>query len=708
MKPLYFFMSCFLCICGFYPAFAENVILIDDITVSANREAPKETSTQIIPLDQPCIISVPDALKNTSGIDIQRRSILTPKNSQVKIRGLDERRSQILLDGRSLNGTGVMGGYFVDWSSLSLIEFENIVVSKGAFSAKYGNTLGGVINMKSAPPKKGAHFQIYSGYKNYQTYLTGASTSYATDHFYLSVNAGHHKTDGHLRNSDADRNDLNLSLSLLSLPNQEIKFNVRYSDGDFNMPVENMITNDNFDPDFPESIGDYLTGPGIKFINGHGHGDNSYFTKKRYELDLLYTYSTPDLTLNTKVFYNTEDRKEQIWDCIDHQKILERESVPDRSWGYRFDLNKTIQNHTTGFGLTGNFKGYGGTDNTFTVSNYYKPLSDGNNEWDGTKRFGIYIDDQWKLSENINIYAGIRYDIFNGDRTADTAQSYTSGKPINMIQQEVEFDESTFLPKISITFQPVPDLLFHGRIARATRFPDNPAFYWYYGGYQPENDPNCMVIRNELTYEDAIQYELGFSYKMGNTLSLQANAYYYNVNDYIRWIFGYSPSRLVYNIDKVDFHGIEVDINSQLTDSIICFSSFTFQKTKKYGDVMDASNEFDDRLSELPEKKFNAGLRYLFKDNIHAEMNVRWVDKTYVPYGSDVSPDGIPVGKTVVLQELDDYMTVDLSLKVPMQFNNINGNFTIAIENLFDEQYMEEYGFPASGQTAGVYLEMTY
>ncbi|MBF0450438.1 MAG: TonB-dependent receptor [Candidatus Magnetomorum sp.] len=708
MKVLHYLFISFLPIFSVLSVFADDIHMIDEITVRATRENSKEISTQIISLDKPGNVSVPDVLKNTSGLDVQRRSILTPKNSQVKIRGLDERRSEILLDGRTLNGTGVMGGYFVDWSSLSLLEFEDIEVSKGAFSAKQGNTLGGTINMIPAKPKTGSHINLYSGYKRYQTYNAGTTVSYLNDTYHLCFMTGHNQTDGHLRNSQVDRNDFSLKLSLLSLENQEIKINARYSDGEFNMPVENTIMNDTYDPKFPESIGTYLTGPGINFINGHGHGDDSHFIKKRYEMDLSYQYLIHTLAVKANVFFNTEDRQETLFDCLDNQKILEREATPDRSWGWRFDLNKTSDRHTAGLGFSGNYQGYGGTDNTFTVNNYYKPLKDGLDEWDSTKRYGIYVDDQWKLSETLDIYAGLRYEIYKGDRTADTAQAYTNGKPLNFIQKDVEFDETSILPKLSITYHPLPDMSFHGRMARATRFPDDPAFYWYYGGYQPEMDPRSTVIRNALTYEDAMQYELGFSYKIRDVLSIQTNAYYYHVDDYIRWIFGYSPSRLVYNIDHVDFHGIEVDLKGYVSDTVSCFSSFTYQKTKKYGDVLDASNHLDSSLSELPEKKVNAGFSYLFKENIKAELNLRWVDKTVVPYGTNASPDGIPMGSTVTLQELDDFVTLDVSFKFPVQLNPLKGTFTLAVENLFDETYQEEYGFPSPGQTIGFYLEMVY
>jgi iron complex outermembrane receptor protein len=707
MKSLLYFCL-FLSICIPFSAIADDTVVLDEIVVSGTSQDKNETTIQTIPLDQPTNISVPDALKQTSGIDIQRRSILTPDNSQIKIRGLDERRSQILIDGRSLNGTGVMGGYFVDWSSLSFMEFEKIDVSKGAFSAKHGNTLGGTINMVPTKPKEGYHFKFNSGYKAYDTYISELSVSSATKQYYVYCNAGHNQTDGHLRNSQAQRENVSTGLSWFGFQNQEIQFNLRYSDGDFNMPVENNISNDRYVSGYPESIGSYLTGPGIKFINGHGHGDDSFFNKKRLELDFSHTYTGANLSLITKVFFNLEDRKETLFDWLDAKKILERESTPDKSSGFRMDLSKNSNSHVTGFGFSGNFWGYGGTDNTFTVSNYYKPMTDGRDEWDATKCYGIYIDDHWLVSDKIEIYAGLRYEIYKGDRTADTAQSYTNGKPSNFVLNDADFNETSILPKFSITYHLMPELSVHGRIARATRFPDNPAFYWYYGGYQPEIDPKTDVIRKDLTYEDAMQYEAGFSYKNEDIFSIQTNIYYYQVDDYIRWIFGYAPSRLVYNIDSVDLYGIEFDINGQLSDSLYYFSNFTYQKTKKHGDVLDGSAKLDDGLSELPENKLTAGFRHIFNDNIHTQVNLRWVDKTHVPYGTEAEPDGIPIGNNLVLKDLDDFMTIDLFLKMPFNYKQLNGMFTIAVENLFDETYQEEYGYPALGQTAGVYLDIRY
>ncbi len=98
--------------------------------------------------------NLPGFFDKLSGIDLTRRSLLGEKNRQVQIRGLDESRYQVYLNGRSLKGSGVFGGYYVDWSTLSLAGIERVEIIRGAQSAEYGNTLGGIIKIATAMGSK--------------------------------------------------------------------------------------------------------------------------------------------------------------------------------------------------------------------------------------------------------------------------------------------------------------------------------------------------------------------------------------------------------------------------------------------------------------------------------------------------------------------------------------------------------------------------
>lgn len=691
---------------------SDEVYQLETITVRAAGKVSPEQHIQRVDIKDagPAVAAtLPDVLGKTSGIDVQKRSILTPKSSQVRIRGLDERRSLIMLDGRPLNGTGVMGGQFVDWSSISLQNWETVEVGKGAFSAKYGNTLGGTINLVPAELDQEPAATVAAGYRRYDTWSLDAAASGRTESVGGRFSAGYLETDGHLRNSEAERVALSGEITGFWGDGGEVTAGIRYTDGDYGMPVVNQAGDTGYSPDYPESIGSYLIGPGIRFPTGDTHGDNSTYTKKRTELDLGVKKQIAGVDTEVKLYFNTEDRTDIIYSYDQGEVVLERDATPDRSWGWVTRFEKAFAAHRLGAGIDGNYQGYGGTENTYIRSGYFPvPPADGGDEWDGTRWHGAYVDDLWAMAERLDVYFGLRYEDYFGDRTVDQVSGYSGGRPAGYEPVEARFDEDVLLPKLGLVFRPIDGLSLFGRFARATRFPDNPAFYWYYGGYRPEVDPDSDVVRSDLTYEDALQYEAGATYTGLPDLRVSLSYYAYRVDDYIRWIFGYSPSRVVYNIDRVEFAGVELDVEGCIWNDVSAFFNFTWQDTQKTGDVLDASNTLSDSLSELPEYKFNAGIQYRRDDGLLAKATVRWVDDREVPFidsNSSSSPDGAPVGSNVVLMDLDDYAVVDLSVRYPLWKGRTRGLLTTGVDNLFDERYEEEYGFPAMGQTFYIGVE---
>lgn len=691
---------------------SDEVHVLEDITVQeAGTVSPEQHIQRIDIKDTGAAVAatLPDVLGKTSGIDVQKRSILTPKSSQVRIRGLDERRSLIMLDGRPLNGTGVMGGQFVDWSSISLQNWAAVDVGKGAFSARYGNTLGGTINLVPAEFGQEPAATVAAGYQRYDTWSLDAAASGRTASVGGRFSAGYLETDGHLRNSEAERVAVSGEVTWFWGDGGDVTAGIRYTDGDYGMPVANQAGNPGFDPHYPESIGSYLIGPGIRFPSGDAHGDNSTYTKKRTELDLGVQKQLAGVDTEVKLYFNTEDRTDTITSYDLDVVVLERNATPDRSWGWVTRFEKAFAAHRLGAGIDGNYQGYGGTENTYVRSGYFSvPPTDGGDEWDGTRWHGAYVDDQWAMADRLDVYVGLRYEDYYGDRTVDQVSGYSGGRPAGYEPVEARFDEDVLLPKLGLVYRPTDGLSLFGRFARATRFPDNPAFYWYYGGYRPEVDPDSDVVRSDLTYEDALQYEAGATYTGLSGLRVSLSGYTYQVDDYIRWIFGYSPSRVVYNIDRVEFTGVELDVEGRIWNHVSAFFNFTWQETRKRGDVLDASNALSDSLSELPDYKFNAGIQYQRDDGLLAKATVRWVDDRQVPFidsNSSSSPDGAPVGSRVMLMDLDDYAVVDLSVRYPLWTGPARGFLTTGVDNLFDAHYEEEYGFPSMGQTFYIGVE---
>ena len=148
--------------------------------------------------------NLPGYLEEESGVDLTRRSLLGEKNSQLKIRGFDESRYQVFMDGRSVKGVGVYGGYFVDWSTLPLVGIEKMEIIRGAQSAAYGNTLGGVVNITTIKGSKDPKVSFDASYGSWDTqnYRLTHSGSYGPVEYALGGSFS--KTTGYLRNNFVD------------------------------------------------------------------------------------------------------------------------------------------------------------------------------------------------------------------------------------------------------------------------------------------------------------------------------------------------------------------------------------------------------------------------------------------------------------------------------------------------------------------------
>ncbi len=179
-----------------------------------------------------------------------------------------------------------------------------------------------------------------------------------------------------------------------------------------------------------------------------------------------------------------------------------------------------------------------------------------------------------------------------------------------------------------------------------------------------------------------MQYEIGGTYKGIKDTSISAKVYHYDIDDYLRWIFGYKPSRVVYNIDNVELTGFELDIDSKIYNNVYAFANYTYQATDKEGDILDKSN-ISDEISELPDHKFNVGIKYQRDDGTIAKLTLKWVDSREVPISASSKAD---TGK------MDSYFLLNGIIKYPVIKDH--GYVYAGCENILDEEYEETYGYP--------------
>jgi len=141
-----------------------------------------------------------------------------------------------------------------------------------------------------------------------------------------------------------------------------------------------------------------------------------------------------------------------------------------------------------------------------------------------------------------------------------------------------------------------------------------------------------------------------------------------------------------------------------LTANLSVWANYTVQETEKHGDVLDNSSDLTDELVELPENKFGLGLDYRRENGLEARLALRYVDQRHAVRGNLAAPGAS------TLEKMDSYVDMDLNLSYPL-FRGEKGQESrvfLAIENLLDERYEEEYGYPMPGITFTVGLSISF
>jgi outer membrane cobalamin receptor len=91
-------------------------------------------------------------------------------------------------------------------------------------------------------------------------------------------------------------------------------------------------------------------------------------------------------------------------------------------------------------------------------------------------------------------------------------------------------------------------------------------------------------------------------------------------------------------------------------------------------------------LTGRPQWKSGLNVSWAISQDLNAGLNAQWVDTTL--------GTSLYTGSTEVT-ELDDYLRVDANVRWQI---NPAIKLTLALDNLFDEDYQEAVGFPSPGR----------
>lgn len=143
-----------------------------------------------------------------------------------------------------------------------------------------------------------------------------------------------------------------------------------------------------------------------------------------------------------------------------------------------------------------------------------------------------------------------------------------------------------------------------------------------------------------------------------------------------------------------------MDGHLKLTDWLSANAALTWQQSKKEGDIYDTA-ELTDEIDYMPEWKASAGLEFQLPYRSVLGMAARYVGERQAIYAYS---RGWPAQQYFKLVELDEYITADLNLKVPVGKHT---ELSCYVENLFDEEYEEQFGYSMPGVIVGASLKLS-
>ena len=599
------------------------------------------------------------ALELLPGLDIRTGTDGVPR---VDLRGFRSRHVLLLLNGIPFNSA--FDGQF-DPSIIPVENIAKIKVSYGNHSVLYGQGgLGGVINVitqKGTEGLKGA-VKLETGQRNRN--LGSFSISGAKNQFDAFVSGNLLNSDGYvLANSfdptseedgglreNSDEKQKNLFANVGFAPNDlwEIGLVANKIRGEFGKPP--ITINDNTDP---------------------------FASRPKYERTDNYDGFSGQISVSGNLpgpfgvrgwlYANQLDEDENRYD--DNQY----DSMDDPTVKGTYALNNTTKIYGGTLQTSADLETMGlftvalsGEQQAFESSGIIRDVTAGGGGGGGS---ATYNTRNFSEDRSVKVYSvAIEYEVSPLDRIG-----LVFGYSHHWFDKDSgdSDDDNGFL--VGAHYDVFENTRVKGSAARKVRFPSIRQLY--------EEDTGNSNLKPEKSYN----YELGIEQRLFERTTLSLTGFYIDVKDYIEKI---DATDTFENNDEYRFQGVEVTLETRYFKNLLLRTGYTFMDTK------DKSPDTEkEELQYRPEHKLTFETQYVFGFGLSAYASVSYVADQYF-YSRNT-----PLEK----RKLNDYTLVDF--KLDQAFLNKRLHVYLGVDNLFDRDYEESYGFPRPGRTLYVGTE---
>jgi iron complex outermembrane receptor protein len=291
----------------------------------------------------------------------------------------------------------------------------------------------------------------------------------------------------------------------------------------------------------------------------------------------------------------------------------------------------------------------------------------------------VSLENEWNMVRNLSVVLGLSYDWFDISKAQRNITDRDTGDFIRQDDLDTPDTMNEFDPMIGATYNLSDTTRLFGSIARKVRFPTLSQLYSTRSG------------NTELTAEKSINYTLGVSQSFGSIATGELGLFYYDISDFIsRDAPG--TEGIYQNYGKIRLAGFELIGEVYPMKDLI----FTFGYT--YNNACDRSDgRVTDHVVFIPEHKIDMGLKYT------VPYIITVLDLTSV-YVSD-SYSELPTPENPTQEEIKTGDHFILNMRISKTFLKRYEAY-LAVNNIFDSDYEAEYGYPGLGRNFYVGLSV--
>ena len=654
-----------------------SILNLEEVTVSAIK-AKNDTPVSFVNLSKENIEKtnlaqdIPILLKNTPSVVTHSDAGAGIGYSSIRIRGSDQTRVNVTINGIPYNDSESMQVYWVDLPDFAS-SIENIQIQRGVGTSTNGpGAFGGSINIQTNSASESPFFEINNTLGSFGTVKNsvGFSTGFI-DKFELSGRVSRIKSDGYIDRSGSNLRsyflqgvyrDENTLIKVLNFAGHEITDQAWYGVDSSTLETNRKY---NMAGEYYDEFGNtlYYEDQVDNYKQNHLqiHWNQIYQNGWNSNFGIHFT--------NGKGFFENYNLGYGSSDYID------RRWLDNDFYGILYSLNKKTEDFNANIG--GSLNKYNGLH--YGEYLWYDQINSAVNQYDFKEKFYDDFGDKGEF----NIYAKIDYYITDkltlyGDLQFRNIK-YDAGISANSTLTGYIEDGFENLDKSFNFFNPKFGLFYN--------LNDNNNLFFSFA--RAHREPTRTDYANGNPNEEKLDdFELGWKLN-SNNLALSLNAFYMIYEDQLvltgqRDINGYEIRR---NIGESYRVGIEFDSSIKLNNKLNIETNFSLSENKN----KDFYSTFDGNLKNFG----NTDLAYSPNLIVNNILNFNPNKKVLISLRSKYVGEQFFAQTNSPISKLESFFINDINFVHDIDLPNISDDikFKVLVNNLFDYKYSAYGGY---------------